>query len=202
MLRPRAMQYAKLSFFIPIYLLMAPNATVYKAELQVSDMDRNYYASHNLTLAQHPSETDTRLMARLIAFALFADERLEFGRGLSNDEDPDLWRRDYVGDIEQWIDLGQPEESRIRKASGRAQQAVVVTYNGNASEIWWKKTGEALARHKNLTVIDLDSEALDAAVHLLQRGMRFTAMIQDGELQLMSDTANVTMRPTVRMGKL
>ena len=116
---------------------MAPNATVYKAELQVSDMDRHYYALHNLTLAQHPSETKLRLMARLIAFALLAEERLEFGRGLSSDEDPDLWRRDYTGDIEQWIDLGQPDESRIRKACGRAQQVVIVTYNGNASDIWW-----------------------------------------------------------------
>jgi uncharacterized protein YaeQ len=98
---------------------MALKATVVKAELQVSDMDRHYYASHNLTLAQHPSETDERLMVRLLAFALNADERLEFGKGLSSDDEPDLWRRDYTGDIELWIDLGQPDESRIRKASGR-----------------------------------------------------------------------------------
>ena len=100
---------------------MAPKATVAKAELQVTDMDRHYYASHNLTLAQHPSETDARLMVRLLAFALFADERLEFGRGLSDESEPDLWQRDYVGDIQRWIDLGQPDESRIRKACARAR---------------------------------------------------------------------------------
>ena len=100
---------------------MALKATVVKVELQVSDMDRHYYATHNLTLAQHPSETDERLMVRLLAFALFAQERLEFGRGLSNEEEPDLWLRDYTGDIEQWIDLGQPDESRIKKACGRAR---------------------------------------------------------------------------------
>ena len=105
---------------------MAANATIYKAELQVTDLDRHYYASHALTLAQHPSETETRLLVRLLAFALHADERLEFGRGLSDEDEPALWRRDYTGTIEQWIELGQPDEARLRKASGRAAQVVVV----------------------------------------------------------------------------
>ncbi|MBP6300237.1 MAG: YaeQ family protein [Arenimonas sp.] len=174
---------------------MAPNATVYKLELQVSDMDRHYYASHNLTLAQHPSETDLRLMARLIAYACFAEERLEYGRGLSNEEDPDIWLRDYTGDVELWIDLGQPDESRIKKASGRARQAVVFGYNGNAFDIWWGKNESAMARFKNLTVVSITSDELDAATALLQRGMRLTAMIQDGELQLMSDAENISIRP-------
>lgn len=178
---------------------MAPNSTIYKAELQVSDMDRHYYASHNLTLAQHPSETPGRLMTRLIAFALFADERLEFGRGLSTDEDADLWQRDYGGEIERWIDLGQPDESRIRKASARARQAVVVNYSGNSAEIWWNRIASSLTRLKNLTVIDLAPEDVDAAVGLLERSMRLTAMIQDGELQLMSDRLNVAMTPRIRV---
>lgn len=178
---------------------MAPNATVFKVELQVSDMDRHYYASHNLTLAQHPSETDGRLMVRLLAFALHADERLEFGRGLSSEDEPDLWRRDYIGDIEQWIDLGQPDESRIRKACGRAQQVVVVNYSGNAADIWWEKNAATLGRLKNLTVFALDPPAVEAVAGLLQRGMRLTAMIQDRELQLMSDSANIALTPTVRM---
>src|SRR5690606_34463643 len=127
---------------------MALNSTIYKLELQVSDMDRHYYASHNLTLAQHPSETPARLMVRLVAFALYAHERLEFGRGLSTDEDPDLWQRDYTGDIDLWIDLGQPDESRVRKACARARQVVVVNYSGNGAEIWWSKVGSALSRLK------------------------------------------------------
>jgi uncharacterized protein YaeQ len=179
---------------------MAPNATVYKVELQVSDMDRHYYASHNLTLAQHPSETDGRLMVRLLAFALFADERLEFGRGLSNEDEPDLWRRDYTGDVEQWIDLGQPDESRIRKACGRARQVVVVTYSGNAAGIWWEKNANALSRLKNLTVVDIDAGAVAAVAALLQRGMRLTAMIQDRELQLMSESDSVALTPRWLLG--
>lgn len=178
---------------------MASNATIVKVELQVSDMDRHYYASHNLTLAQHPSETDSRLMVRLLAFALHADERLEFGRGLGSEDEPDLWRRDYIGDIEQWIDLGQPDEGRIRKACGRAQQVTVVTYSGHGAGIWWHKHAAALARLRNLTVLDIDPASVEAVAGLLQRGMRLTAMIQDGELQLMSDSANIALTPLVRM---
>ncbi len=178
---------------------MAPNATIHKVELQVTDLDRHYYAVHNLILAQHPSETPSRLMVRLLAFALFADERLEFGRGLSSEDEPDLWQRDYTGEIERWIDLGQPDESRIRKACGRARHAVVVNYGGNAGEIWWIKHADALARLKNLTVIDIDPVSVDAIVELLERSMRLTAMIQDGELQLMSERTNAVLTPRIRM---
>jgi uncharacterized protein YaeQ len=181
---------------------MAPKATVVKVELQVSDMDRHYYATHMLTLAQHPSETDERLMVRLLAFALFADERLEFGRGLSSEDEADLWRRDYTGDIEQWIDLGQPDESRIKKACGRAQQVVVVNYSGNGANIWWDKVGPSLSRIKNLTVLDIPAATVDALATLIQRGMRLNCLVQDGEVQLMSDTINITLRPNVRMAAL
>jgi len=178
---------------------MAPKATVVKAELQISDMDRHYYATHMLTLAQHPSETDERLMVRLLAFALYADERLEYGRGLSNEEEPDLWRRDYVGDIELWIDLGQPDESRIKKACGRAQQVVVINYSGRAADIWWDRIASSLTRLKNLTVIDIPTDVVESLATLIQRGMRLNCLVQDGEMQLMSDTINVTLTPTVRV---
>ena len=180
---------------------MAAKATIYKAELQVSDLDRHYYASHALTLAQHPSETETRLLVRLLAFALHADERLEFGRGLSDEDEPALWRRDYTGAIEQWIELGQPDESRLRKASGRAAQVVVVGYGGQAADAWWKRNAAALARLRNLSVIELGDAEVAEAGALLARGMRVTAMIQDGELQLMDMDADrsVTVHPRVRM---
>jgi uncharacterized protein YaeQ len=178
---------------------MAAKATILKAELQVTDLDRHYYASHALTLAQHPSETDTRLLVRLLAFALHADERLEFGRGLSDEDEPALWRRDYTGDIEQWIELGQPDEARLRKASGRAAQVVVVGYGGQAAEAWWKRNAATLGRLRNLTVMELDDADLAGATELMGRGMRVTAMIQDGELQLMDADRSVTLRPRMRM---
>lgn len=177
---------------------MAPKATVVKAELQISDMDRHYYGSHALTLAQHPSETDQRLMVRLLAFALFADERLEFGKGLSTEEEPDLWRKAYTGEIDQWIDLGQPDESRVRKACGRAREAVVVNYGGRAADLWWDRNAAALARHRNLTVLDIPAGSVEALTELMVRGMRLSVMVQDGEMQWHSDTATVELRPTVR----
>jgi uncharacterized protein YaeQ len=177
---------------------MALKATIVKAELQISDMDRHYYASHALTLAQHPSETDQRLMLRLLAFVLFADERLEFGRGISTEDEPDLWRREYTSDIELWIDLGQPDESRVRKACGRARQVVVVTYGGRAAETWWNKSGGAFSRLENLRVIDVDSKSVEALAALMQRSMRFDCLIQDGEVQWLSDAQPLLLRPTQR----
>ena len=177
---------------------MALKSTVVKAELQISDMDRHYYATHNLTLAQHPSETDARLMVRLLAFALYADERLEFGRGLSQDDEPDLWRKQLTGEIEQWIDLGQPDEARIRKACGRARQVVVVTYAGRSADIWWEKNAASLARSKNLTVIDIAAEPMAELTALMVRGMRLNVMIQDGELQVLGGDVTVDIKPVVR----
>jgi len=178
---------------------VAVKATVFRAELQVSDMDRHYYATHALTLARHPSETDERLMVRLLAFALFADERLEFGRGLSSDDEPDLWRRSRSGEIELWIDLGQPDESRIRKACGRSDQVVVVTYGGRASDIWWDKIAASLARCGNLTIIDIAPATVSELAALADRGMRLQCMIQDGQAELYFEGSSVAVQQTVRM---
>ena len=177
---------------------MALKSTVVKAELQISDMDRHYYATHNLTLAQHPSETDERLMVRLLAFALYADERLEFGRGLSQDDEPDLWRKALTGEIEHWIDLGQPDEARIRKACGRSRQVVVVTYSGRSADIWWEKNANTLQRNKNLSVIDVPAESVAQLTALMARSMRLTVMIQDEEVQILGGETTVELRPLVR----
>ena len=89
---------------------MARKATIFKAELSLADLDRNLYEDFSLTVAQHPSENDLRMMVRLLAFTLFADARLEFGRGLSTDDEPDLWQKDLTGAIELWISVGQLDE--------------------------------------------------------------------------------------------
>jgi uncharacterized protein YaeQ len=178
---------------------MALNSTIYKVELQISDMDRHYYATHALTLARHPSETEERLMVRLLAFALYADERLEFGKGISDEDEPALWRKAYTDEIELWIEVGQPDETRIRKACGRSRQVVVISYGGNASEIWWNKVGAALGRNRNLTVLDIPAGTVAELVQLLQRGMRLQCLIQDGQLQMMNDAAAVAVDPLRRM---
>ncbi len=176
-----------------------PKSTVVKAELQISDMDRHYYATHNLVLAQHPSETDERLMVRLLAFAIHADERLEFGRGLSDEDEPALWKRDYTGDVDLWIELGHPDESRIRKASARARQVVVLNYGGRASDLWWEKNAGTLSRLKNLTVLALPGDVPGQLAAIGERGMRLDVLVQDGELQLMGERGNVAVRPDVRI---
>jgi uncharacterized protein YaeQ len=178
---------------------MALKATVYKAELQVSDMDRHYYATHALTLARHPSETDERLMVRLLAFALFADERLEFGKGVSSDAEPDLWRKSLDGEVELWVELGQPDEALVRRACGRAREVVVLGYSGRAFALWWDRHAGALARCSNLTVIELPAGSSTELARLAARGMQLQCMIQDGEVHLLGAAGEVAIAPTRHM---
>ncbi|RAP58233.1 YaeQ family protein [Oleiagrimonas sp. MCCC 1A03011] len=179
---------------------MALSSTIHKAELSISDMDRHYYASHALTVARHPSETEQRMMVRLLAFALYADDRLRFGRGLSDDDEPALWRKDYSEAIELWIDVGEPDEARVRKACGRAQQVVVINYGGHAAELWWARVGATLRRHRNLCVLDVDASTLEQLVARCDRGMRWQCLIQDGELQLIDGDRTLAVRLDARMG--
>src|SRR3981189_3155545 len=118
---------------------MALKSTIFKAELAVADIDRGYYGDHSLTIARHPSETDERMMVRLLAFALHHTAALAFGSGLSTEDEPDLVRRDLTGAIEQWIDVGLPDERDVRKAFGRANEVLVYSYGGRAVALWWDK---------------------------------------------------------------
>ena len=161
---------------------MAIKATIFKAELQVSDLDRGHFATHALTIARHPSETDERMMVRLLAFALNADEALEFGRGLSAEDEPDLVQRDLTGAIEHWIDVGLPDERAIRKASGRARRVTVYTYGGRSANLWWEQNRGALDRLGNLTVVDIPDDALEAIGAMAERNMRLDCTIQEGQL--------------------
>src|ERR1700754_3964462 len=150
---------------------MALKSTIFKIDLQIADMDRGYYADHSLTIARHPSENDERMMVRVLAFALHAHEALAFGRALSADDEPDLWRRDLTGAIEQWIDVGQPDERLLRKACNRSQEGVLLTY-GRAAEVWWAQNRGALERLANLRVLHLPVEMSQALAELVERSMR------------------------------
>jgi uncharacterized protein YaeQ len=180
-------------------ITLALKSTIFKIALQVTNIDRNYYQSHALTLARHPSETDERLMMRLLAFALHASDALQFGKGLSSDE-PDLWRRDLTGQSELWIAIGQPDEQAIRRACGKAQQVVVYTYSGTSAQHWWDKSRDTLVRSRNLTVIDIDSNDSKSLAALAQRGMDLQCFVQDGQIQMMSDTATVPVKMSERLG--
>ncbi len=138
-------------------------------------------------------------MARLLAFALYADDRLEFGKGLSNEEEPDLWRKSYADEIALTIEPGQPDEARIRKACARSQQVVVVNYGGRAADMGWETIASSLTRFGNLTVLDIAEATVQQLIGLLGRGMRLRALIQDGELQLMDGSHSVSVTPMSRM---
>lgn len=163
---------------------MALKATIFKAELQIADMDRHYYHSHGLTLARHPSETDERMMVRLLAFARHASEALAFAKGLSDTDEPDLWQKDLTGSIELWIEVGQPDEKRLLKACGRAAQVAIYAYSGNGADIWWNQIRHKLERLKNLTVISIPPAASKALAGLAQRTMQLQCTVQDGTMWL------------------
>jgi uncharacterized protein YaeQ len=163
---------------------MALKATIFKAELQIADMDRNYYHEHALTIARHPSETDERMMVRLLAYALHAGEALAFGKGLSADDEPDLWQKDLTGAIELWIDVGQPDDKRIRRACGRAREVFIYSYGGQGAAIWWDQIGRKLERTDNLTVVSVPAAASQALAMLARRNMQLNCTIQDEQVWL------------------
>lgn len=178
---------------------MALNATIFKADLQIADMDRHYYQSHGLTIARHPSETDERMMVRVLAFARHAHEALTFAKGLSDTDEPDLWQKDLTGAIDLWIEVGQPDEKRILKACGRAEQVVLYSYGGQVAQLWWKQIGPKLARLKNLTVINLEPATTQSLAELAQRGMQLQCTVEDGDIWLGGDTGTVQIEMSVWM---
>lgn len=174
---------------------MALSSTIYKVSINIADMDRHYYDDFDLTIAKHPSETTLRMMIRIIAFVLHADERLTFTKGLSDDDEPELWQKDFSGDIQRWIELGQPDEKRIRKACGRAEEVIIYTYNHKAASSWWRQNEAKLSRFKNLEVVHLNIDGeLEVA---LQRSVQLQANIQDGELMLLDEQSSLLVRKEI-----
>jgi len=170
---------------------MAISATINKISLNIADMDRQYYQTHELIVAQHPSETDLRFMVRVIAFIVNASESLSFTKGLSTDDEPDLWQKSLTDEIECWIDLGQPDEKRIRKACGRADKVIIYTYHERKAKVWWDQIADKLQRFDNLTVFHIEAEGVDAMV---QRNMQLQCNIQDGEIYLSDDEISVDVK--------
>ncbi len=176
---------------------MALRATIHKADLNVADTDRHYYASHALTLARHPSETDERMMVRLIAFALNAHVDLTFTKGLSDVDEPDVWLKDLTGAIKVWIEVGQPEERRILKACGRADQVIIYCYGGHASKVWWEGVRNKLERARNLKVVSVPAEQARALAALAARNMDVHVTIHDGSIFASTAQGEVTLEPEV-----
>ncbi len=173
---------------------MALNATIFKATLQVADIDRSYYAEHALTVARHPSETEERMMVRVLAFALNAHERLAFGKGLADADEPDLWQKDLTGAVEHWIEVGQPDERRLLRACGRAERVTVYAYRSGA-EHWWPPIAGALARAERLAVWRIPPAASRALGALAGRTMELNCTIQDGQAWLSDSGRTAQIEP-------
>ena len=161
--------------------VMAQNSLIYKVELSVSDMDRHYYETHKLTVAKHPSETDERLMVRLLAYALNAHEHLEMTKGLSTDSEPDIWQKSLSDEIDVWVALGLPSEKIIRQSCNKAERVILYPYGGKTAEVWWDKTRNGTA----------------ALAKLASRAMKLQVHIQDGDVMVSVDDSVVYLTPTL-----
>lgn len=178
---------------------MAIKATVYKAAVQIADMDRSLYADHLLTLARQPSETDERLMVRVLAFALNVptddhDGALQVARGATDADEPDLWQVSLAGEVRHWIELGQPDERRLIKACGRARRVTLYTYN-HAAAIWWAGVAPRLARLSNLAVWQLPAAQSQALARLAARSMNLQVTVQEGQVWVGDAATSVEIHP-------
>ncbi|HFD13450.1 MAG TPA: YaeQ family protein [Crenotrichaceae bacterium] len=176
---------------------MALKSTIYKLELEVFDIDNNIFQTHELTVARHPSETDERMMVRILVFALHSNQALSFTKGLSSEDQPALWQRDLTNQIEIWIDLGQADESRIRKACSRADQVFIYTYNQRSASVWWKQLQDKLHRFKNLTIIHLADDVSQTLTSLVQRNMQLQCTIQDDQVWLGNSDTCVAVQAVI-----
>nr|WP_319948118.1 YaeQ family protein [uncultured Shimia sp.] len=174
---------------------MAQKSTIYKVELSVSDMDRHYYEVHKLTVAKHPSETDERLMVRILAFALNAHEQLEMTKGLSTDDEPDIWQKSLSGELDLWVALGLPSEKIVRQSCGKAGKVIVYCYGGRTAEMWWEKIKNSTTRFNNLQVVNFSESNTRDLAELAARSMKVQVNIQDGEVMVSVDEGIVYVTP-------
>ena len=178
---------------------MALKSTVFKAQLQIADMDRPVYADHSVTLARHPSENDERMMMRLLAFALSVPTddlrgNLEFTAGLSDTEVPDLWQKDLTGDLVQWIEVGQPDDRRLTKAAHRSEVVRLWAF-GSSTPIWWQGIQGKLTRLDNVEIWQVEPEASKALAALAQRTMQLQVTVQEGQIWVGDGQQSVALEP-------
>ena len=184
---------------------MAIKATIYKATLQVADMDRNVYGEHALTIPLQPSETEERLMLRLLAFALNvpADDHhgtLKLASGMADADEPDLWHKDLSDQLLHWIEVGQPDERRLVRACGKARRVSLYCYSHSAA-IWYAGIANKITRLRNLDVWQVPHEQSQALAKLAQRSMQLQFSIQDGGVWVTNGRDTVQIEPKWLQGR-
>ena len=184
---------------------MSLKATIYKANVQLSDIDRGVYGDFPAVLARHPSETDDRMMIRLLAFALNQPSdsdagALEFAKDMWEADEPGLWQKNYTGDIVHWIEVGQPDEKRLLRASSRVGRVSVYSFSAS-TPIWWKAIESKLTRAKNLTVWQIPAEQSQALAALAQRTMELQVTVQDGGIWIGDGVHSIEVTPRRLCGR-
>lgn len=170
---------------------MAIKPRVFKVNLQIADMNRHYYNDHLLTIAQHPSETDERMMVRVLAFALNASEQLSFAEGITDQNQADLWERDINEHIALWISVGLPDEKLIRKASIKAERVIVYSYGGRTADVWWSKL--SIGEYANVKVINLTEQDSQELAAMFSRGMKMSLTIQENEVLIANESGTMNL---------
>ena len=178
---------------------MALTASIHKASLQLADMDRNVYGDHAVTIARHPSETDERMMMRVLAFALHVPVdnhhgALEFATSLWDTDEPDLWQKDLTGQITHWLEVGQPDDKRLMKASPRAERVTVYSF-ASSTPVWWSGIATKITRARNLTVWQVPADQSQALAELAQRTMQLQVTVQDGTVWIGDGQRSVEITP-------
>ena len=179
---------------------MALKPTIYKVQVSLADSDNGHYENVSLTLACHPSETLERMTARLLAYCLQWQPGLAFTRGLSSTDEPDLWLHDDSGEILHWIEIGQPEEPRLRKASGRARTVTVYAF-GNGADVWWKRNADAISALERVEVWLFDRREISATSTLIERSTQLSVSISGGTVYVDNGSRNCSLDTTLLQGR-
>jgi len=174
-------------------LNMAQSSTINKVSLNIADMVRHYYQQHELVVAMHPSESDLRFLIRVVAYALNAHDQLVFTKGLATDDEPEAWQKSLSDEILLWIDFGQVDEKRVRKACGRAEQVIIYTYQDRKAATWWERNKQIFERHNNLRVFHITAPD---AEKLVSRNMQIQCNIDEGIVSLSNNDVHVELTIT------
>jgi uncharacterized protein YaeQ len=185
---------------------MALKATIFKAQLQIADIDRNVYLDHAVTIARHPSENDERMMMRLLALALNipSDDhngQLDLGKGLSDVDEPDLAHADLTGRLLHWIELGQPDDKRLQRASSRCDEVTVYSY-ASSTPVWWAGIENKISRMGKVAVWQIPSDQSQELARLAERSMRWQVTVQDGTCYVNTGKDTVEITPKLLRARL
>lgn len=170
---------------------MALSSSIYRADIDLSNLNTHQYENYNLTMAKHPSESESRMMFRLLAYLYCAHEDLAFTKGLSAQDEPEIWQKDFAGDIVQWIELGLPDLKRIRQASGKSKSVKIFTHHQSKSEDWWSKIKGSLIRNDKVEVYHLNLVEEFDLEDLVSKSMKLSCVIEDGVMHLSNDDLRI-----------